>query len=244
MNLLIATAACAASAALAAGTFDVTAYGAVGDGKTDDTSAVRAALAAAAAANGGTVLFPPAKTFFTGAMNLTSNVVLDVRGTILATPDSDNGHYALGAQLAWFGVGTAWQAFLHSNGANNLTLQGGGVIDGNGAKWWACGCKGNAQAAPCKGSERPRLLNLIGGDGLVIQDLTFQNSPMWNLRPSHFKNVYMRNLTILAPNGVACNTDGIDMDGVQNALVEDCYIAVGDDAIATVRSAGVLFIQC
>lgn len=42
-----------------AGLFDVQAYGAVGDGVTDDAPAFRLAYAAAAAAGGGTVLVPP-----------------------------------------------------------------------------------------------------------------------------------------------------------------------------------------
>ena len=40
------------------GVFDVTKYGAKGDGKTVDSAAIRAAAAACAAAGGGTLLFP------------------------------------------------------------------------------------------------------------------------------------------------------------------------------------------
>ena len=43
-----------------AGIFDVTKYGAKGDAKTVDSSAVRAAAAACASAGGGTLLFPAA----------------------------------------------------------------------------------------------------------------------------------------------------------------------------------------
>jgi hypothetical protein len=46
--------------AAAQAVFDVTAYGAVGDGKTDDTAAIQAALAAAGKVPGSTVSFPPA----------------------------------------------------------------------------------------------------------------------------------------------------------------------------------------
>ena len=103
---------------------------------------------------------------------------------------------------------------MHSEGADNLTLLGGGTIDGNGEGWWKCGCEGGDPAeAPCLGHDRPRLVNLVHGTGLVIRDLTFTNSPMWTLRPSWFDDVYITNVSVLAPisdpNTRGCNTDGI-----------------------------------
>jgi polygalacturonase len=65
-------------------------YNARGDGKTDDTKAVRATLAAAAANKGGEVLFDKQYTFLTGCFNVTSNVILNVKGTILASLNSDD----------------------------------------------------------------------------------------------------------------------------------------------------------
>ena len=47
--------------------FDVTAYGAVGDGTTDDTNAIKAAIAAA---EGGLVYFPPGQYRITSALNV------------------------------------------------------------------------------------------------------------------------------------------------------------------------------
>ena len=58
--------------------YNVLSFNAVGDGKTDDTKAVRAALAAANSRNGGRVIFPSGYTFLTGCFNLTNNVILDV----------------------------------------------------------------------------------------------------------------------------------------------------------------------
>jgi polygalacturonase len=209
---------CSTSGAAAGGVFDVTSFG-----------AVRAAAAALEAAGGGTLLFPPGHTFLTGALNLTSNEEVLIQGTLRALNTSAG--FVVAPQLPWFGSGPAYQAFLHSDGASNITLRGGGVVDGNGAAWWACAKKGHEGDAPCLGIERPRLLNTIAGEGLRIYDLTFVDSPMWNLRPSHFRGVHIRNVSVLAPAD-APNTDGIDPDGVEDMLVEDCYISVGDDAIA------------
>lgn len=75
---------------ISAQTYSVLQFGAIGDGKTDDTKAVRATFAAANNSNGGIVVFDVGYTFLTGCFNVTSNVILDVRGTILATNNSND----------------------------------------------------------------------------------------------------------------------------------------------------------
>ena len=74
-------------------TYSPLSYGAKGDGTTDDTSAVRAALAAATNSKGGRVLFDYGKTFLTGGFNVTNNTILDIKGTILGS--TDNSKYIL-----------------------------------------------------------------------------------------------------------------------------------------------------
>jgi hypothetical protein len=66
--------------------YDVTSYGAQGDGVTDDTNAIQAAIDAANARGGGTVTFPAGPFLVTRALTLYSKIVLrgaGVRATIL-----------------------------------------------------------------------------------------------------------------------------------------------------------------
>ena len=55
--------------------FNVTAYGAVADGKTDNTPAFQAAIAAAVQAGGGTI-YVPSGVFVCGPIHLQSNMTL------------------------------------------------------------------------------------------------------------------------------------------------------------------------
>jgi len=63
--------------------FNVRDYGATGEGKALDTSAISVAIKAASSAGGGRVLFPPG-TYLTGTFELLSNVQLELMaGAIL-----------------------------------------------------------------------------------------------------------------------------------------------------------------
>jgi polygalacturonase len=80
-----------AAARLSAAQFDVTAYGAKGDGTTIDTPAINKAIDAAAAAGGGTVSFPPG-TYASYSIHLKSHVALylGIGSTLLAAdPPAD-----------------------------------------------------------------------------------------------------------------------------------------------------------
>ena len=65
--------------------YNVTTYGAAGNGSTLDSPAINAAIDTCAAAGGGTVYFPPG-TYLSGSIRLKSNIELnlDANATILA----------------------------------------------------------------------------------------------------------------------------------------------------------------
>ncbi len=110
--MLAAAIAAVAAAAAADAVFDVTKFGAVGDTRTDNTVAFRAAAAAAAAAATGpdarAVLLVPGGIFITGAFNLSSFTTLRLAGpeaTILGAASSNETAYPLVPPLPSYGTG-------------------------------------------------------------------------------------------------------------------------------------------
>lgn len=77
---------------------------------------------------------------------------------------------------------------------------------------------------------RPNLLVLTRCKNILLEGVTFQNSPAWNLHPLMSQHLTIRDVQIKNPD-YAQNGDGIDIESCSYVLVEDCILDVGDDAI-------------
>ena len=123
---------------------------------------------------------------------------------------------------------------MHTDGASNVTLTGGGVIDGNGAGWWKCFTH-NRTLPPCGDASgtfhsRPHLIMVVRSRDVKMTNLTVRDSPNWTLHFAMVKGLLVANLSVHNP-GSAPNADGLDLDCTQDAVVEDNYFSVGDDAM-------------
>jgi polygalacturonase len=123
------------------GTFDVCQFGARGDGTTLDTGAVNAAIAAAHAAGGGTVVFP-AGVYACHSVHLQSNVALYLQqgATLSAAPPADAGSDGPSYDPPEPNPFDRYQDFGHSHFHNsliwgedlvNVAILGPGTIDGS-----------------------------------------------------------------------------------------------------------------
>ena len=77
---------------------------------------------------------------------------------------------------------------------------------------------------------RPNLVVLSSCKQVLLEGVTFQNSPAWNLHPLMTQHLTIRDVTIKNPD-YAQNGDGIDIESCSNVLIEHCVLDVGDDAI-------------
>ncbi|HEY5968855.1 MAG TPA: glycoside hydrolase family 28 protein [Chitinophagaceae bacterium] len=77
---------------------------------------------------------------------------------------------------------------------------------------------------------RPNLLLLTNCKLVLLEGITFQNSPAWCLHPLMCENLTVRNIFVKNP-WYAQNGDGIDLESCKNVLIENSVFDVGDDAL-------------
>lgn len=76
---------------------------------------------------------------------------------------------------------------------------------------------------------RPQLVNIMGGENILIEGLTFINSPFWVIHPVFCKNLTVRGVTV---DSHGPNNDGCDPESCKGVLIEKCRFITGDDCIA------------
>ena len=211
--------------AFAARVCNVSKYGAKGDSITRDTRAIQSAIDDCAAKGGGTVQLTPG-IYLTGPIVLKSKITLEVDtgATLLGT--QDHADYPETTELRE----PALQPLVSAVNAEHITIHGGGTIDGNGRPWWDAvyAHRAGSNLAP---SMRPRLILFDHCRHVLIENMTIQNSPSWQVVPYYSDYVTIRDSKILAPTR-SPNTDGIDPFSSHHVTISHVTIDTGDDNVA------------
>jgi polygalacturonase len=109
-------------------------FGAVGDGVTLNTKAFEKAIAALTKKGGGHLVVPQG-VWFTGPIVLQSNIDLHLEAGAVIQFSGDEALYSV-IKTSFEGLDTRrCQSPLSANGAENISITGKGVIDGNGQFW-------------------------------------------------------------------------------------------------------------
>ncbi len=82
---------------------------------------------------------------------------------------------------------------------------------------------------------RPNFVQPYGCHNVLIEGVTFANSPMWILNPVLCQNVTIRGVTVSSHGP---NNDGCDPDSCRDVLIEKCTFDTGDDCIAIKSGRG------
>ncbi len=266
-SLFLSLCAGAAFAQPAPRIYDVTAYGAKGDGQTLDSPAINKAIDAASAAGGGTVHFP-AGTYLSFSVRLKSNITLqfDQGSTLMAAAASaELGNYDMPEPNEW--GDKQYQDFGHSHWHNsliwgenleNVSIIGPGRLDGTkglsrnvngvgggGRRGGGAGGNGggqrgqaNAGAAPAAAPATPAVPT-IGNKAIALKLC---------------RNVTIRDVSILMGGHFALlatgidnftldnvkvdtNRDGFDIDACRNVRVSNCSVNAPNDDGIVLKSS-------
>lgn len=255
---------------------DLRDFGAVGDGLTLNSEAFSKAISHLEAAGGGHLVVPDG-IWLTGPITLKSNIDLHVTpdAVILFSPERDL--YPI-VETVFEGLDTRrCISPVNADGARNISITGGGTIDGSGDSWrqvkrskmapsqWKSllssggftnskgdvwypdssswrgslvsdsfnvpqGLESDEEWESVKTYLRPVMIGLKECTNVLLKDVTFQNSPCWNIHPLMCRNVTVDNITVRNPS-YSQNGDGIDIDSCEGVVIVNSTFDVGDDAI-------------
>lgn len=204
--------------------FNIKDYGAVDGGTILCTDAISKAVEECEK-NGGGKIYIPAGKYLTGPIFLKSNMNLYLEsGAVLVFSDNPEDYPVVVSR--WEGVKRdCYASCINAYNAENISITGRGVIDGNGANWWKI-FRAKENKYP-----RPKLIAPYECNNVLIEGVKLQNSPSWTINTILCENVTVDKITINNPSD-SPNTDGIDPESCNNVHISNCHIDVGDDCIA------------
>lgn len=260
--------ACVRGPASRAGIYDVRAMGARGDGSTDDTKAIQAALDACAARGGGTVVVPSG-TYQLRPIQIGSRTTLqlDTGAVLKATTRLED--YPQESEHT--SHESTRSGLIRARNAVDVAIVGRGVIDGSGMSFVitnnlsypgkdhdpAATRQGAAFMQPppggfphgpfARGQDRPgNPLHFRDCRHVLLEGITIQNSPVWNCHLERCTDVLISGIHITSRDSDfrVPNDDGIDLTECRRVRIVGCDIETGDDCIAVFGSQDVVVSTC
>ncbi|MBN2519189.1 MAG: glycoside hydrolase family 28 protein [Bacteroidales bacterium] len=240
--------------------YNISDFGAVSDGITNNTSAIQQAIDSCSKSGGGKVIVPPGK-FYTAALKLKSNVNLYLdEGAVLIFSTNPDDYKPL-VLTRWEGIDCYnYSPLIFAYKQENIAITGKGKLDGQASEdnWWKW--KGNAYY----GWEEGTSSQITKGRPLLIKynrdEIPVENRHMGDsnyLRPPFIqlyecKNILLKDFTIerspfwiihpllsqniivkgLVINSDGPNSDGCDPESCKDVLIDNCFFNTGDDCIA------------
>jgi hypothetical protein len=215
-------------------TYNITTFGAKGDGRTNNTTAIQEAIDKATAAGGGTVLIPAGK-FVTGVITLKSNVTLHLAA---------NGVLAGSTSRADYGPSSKVSALIVAKNAQHIGITGKGMIDGQGElllkdiyeslkkgtlkdkEWQHYNEWGQMRPEE---ENRPKLIEFKDCQHITVKNVTIQNGLCWVQNYVGCSEMVFDSIKVVS--NTFLNNDGIDLVDCKNVKLTNSSFDVADDGI-------------
>ncbi len=207
------------------------------------TEAINNAISTVSAEGGGTVIIPKGN-WLSGAIHLKSFVNLHFEDGAKLSFSQNPDDYPVVLTM-YEGIRCYnYSPLIYGRGLENVAVTGKGILDGKGKEFWWKWAKnltgrdilykdrrpveqriyGTPELAM-----RPMFLQILESKNVLIEGITLNNSPAWTVHPVWCEDVIVRGVTVENPT-VSPNTDGVNIESCNRALVEDCtVVTTGDD---------------
>jgi polygalacturonase len=227
--------------------FILTDYGAPTQPGADCNAALNDAIQACHDAGGGRVVVPAGVWLSNGPIRLLSYVNLYLEGGATILFGTDPKDYLPRQLVRWQGVRCFnYSPLIYAYQQRNIAITGSGTISGQGLAWSAWTGKEDAdwdllQAMAQDGIPvedrvfgaghylRPTLFEAYDCQSILVQGVTFADSPFWTLHPTFCTNVTIQEVTVLSGGE---NDDGCDPDSCRGVLIQGCNFTTVDDNIS------------
>lgn len=214
-------------------TFNILAYGAKADGKTNNTTAIQSAIDKASANGGGRVLIPAGK-FVTGVIEIKSGVELHLAANAVLLASTKRIDY--GPEKA--------SALIMADRQQNIGITGPGTIDGqaellikdiyvmlrNGSlkdsEWQKYNEWGQMRPEE---NNRPKLILFKNCKNITIKKITIKNGLCWIQDYRSCTDMIIDSIRV--QSNTFLNNDGIDLVDCKNVKLTNCDFNVADDGI-------------
>jgi polygalacturonase len=239
--------------------FNITSYGGVGDGKSDCTIAFKNAMEDCAKNGGGKVIVPRGIFLTGAVhLKSNVNLHLLEGAVIKFSADPEKYLPVVFTRWEGVEC-MNYSPLIYAYEQENIALTGKGILDGQGSSenWWSW--KGKSDSGWKKGKPRqnedrdtlfkmaennvPPKKRIFGGGhylrpnfiqpfkckNVLIEGVTFKNSPMWFIHPVLSQNVSILDITV---EGLGPNNDGCNPESSKDVLIKNCRFNTGDDCIA------------
>jgi len=226
----------------------LTDFGAVGDSSTNAKPAFDKVLLLCKEKNGGKIVIPAGVYIVNGPIHLVSNTSLEIQKGAKLIFGTNAADYLPVVPTSWEGTFiNNYSPLIYAYQAENVTIAGEGIIDGNGkegfSKWYdkqkpaqELSRKMNHEDVPLKDRNfgdgsylRPQLIQFFECKNILIEGVTITNSPFWCVHLLRSENIIARKVKFDAFNK---NNDGFDPEYSKNILIEDIDFNNADDNVA------------
>lgn len=215
--------------------FNISDFGAVGDGKTMNTVQIQSAIDECSKQGGGTVVLKSG-VYLSGSITLRSGINLHIEqdAVLLGSPNVEDYPEKENLKHVDTDFLPRWRnaSFIFAEECENIAITGKGKIDCNGthftvilpgSKTWKYGRINKPTP--------PRVVFFTGCKDVLITDITMINQPAgWSYWIHDCDNVTITNITIDADVNYP-NNDGVHINSSRNVTISDSNISCGDDCI-------------